>query len=1012
MSFLTFLKKYPGLPAFILVLALFLGVNAAIFISDQREEIAETYHDHIQEELVLMGRMVQEAALRNDLGTVEVFLTEWGRSRDELVEIKARAVNGFTVVHYVREHPAQQTAIHRQPINYRGETLLTLEVAHDLDVLEESLEKVGWKLGSSSLVLTSLLALALWMVLRKTAVLPLEREVAKRLRTESALRESEDRFRALVESTSDWIWELDVEANFTYVSPRVKGILGYEPEEMVRKLTKFDLMPPDEAEKVRGEFKAFVAAAEPFENMINVNLHKDGREVIMESSGRPFFDAEGKVLGYRGIDRDVTARRQAELVAQWTHQVQIIISGLLQISIKPEPLTKQLRKALDLILRIQGPSFQAKGAIFLLDPKDGELVMTVQRGVEKPLQKACARVPVGHCLCGRAASSRWIVFADHVDERHETSFEEMEDHGHYCVPIGSGQEILGVLCLYLETGANRDKREQATLLTITSTLAGIIQRSRLDQDLQRAKEVAEEATRAKSAFLAAMSHDIRTPMNAILGMGEVLQESGLNPDQQNVLKVLTHAGENLLALINDILDLSKVEAGQLQMETVTFDLHELTEGTHHILHRKAQAQGTALTFEIQPACPRFVRGDPQRLRQILLNLLGNGLKFTEKGSVALTVEPLDEERIQFTVRDTGIGIPETSLAGIFDPFRQAEDSTSRRFGGTGLGLSICSRLVKAMDGEIHVESRVDQGSVFRFHVRLPRTEETGMEDKAAHTVRQRERAPRPLEGGGLNILLADDAEDNRLVISAYLKKTPHRVTGVINGEEAVKAFMSGRFDLVLMDIQMPIMNGLEATEKIRAWETEQESQPTPIIALTANAMREDIEKTTAAGCDLHLSKPIRKARLLDIIRGFHPHADPESAPIDDLRSDIEPEASDPGDLDVLKSETLSKLRLDLGGNIDRFLMKFQNNLPTRIQAISDAVKREDSKALANESHRLKGGARTIGAERVAALCHRLEKWGEKGVLTDAVPLISRLEEAGAEVEEALAKALEKALECE
>ncbi len=432
------------------------------------------------------------------------------------------------------------------------------------------------------------------------------------------------------------------------------------------------------------------------------------------------------------------------------------------------------------------------------------------------------------------------------------------------------------------TGLHKDGHEFPLELSLSSwvsrgrtyfsaVLRDITERKRLAEHLQRAKERAEEASRAKSAFLAAMSHDIRTPMNAILGMGEVLRESGLNPEQNRVLNILTHAGESLLALINDILDLSKIEAGQLQMENVPFDLRELTRGTCHILHQKAETGGLTFQYRLQPDSPRVVVGDPQRLRQILLNLLGNAIKFTKRGGVTLTVEPVGADHVRFIVSDTGIGIKPENLDRIFNPFQQAEKFISREFGGSGLGLSICSRLVQAMNSEIEVESEEGRGSLFRFVVRLPRLEKVPAERELAHVTRTTERKKEstgPPPERVLNILLVDDAEDNRMVITAFLRKSPCRLVEVSNGEAAVKAYQSEPFDLVLMDMQMPILDGFGATKRIRDWERAQNRPRIPIIALTANAMKEDIEKAETHGCDLHLSKPVRRSHLLEVINRF------------------------------------------------------------------------------------------------------------------------------------------------
>lgn len=385
------------------------------------------------------------------------------------------------------------------------------------------------------------------------------------------------------------------------------------------------------------------------------------------------------------------------------------------------------------------------------------------------------------------------------------------------------------------------------------------------EELKRAKKDAEIANNAKSEFLASMSHEIRTPMTAMLGMVEFLSDSPLNDDQQKALRILRGSSDNLLVLIDDILDLSKIEAGRLELEEKEFDLDVLITEIGSFMGVSARAKGIELLCNIEPDVPLNVIGDLKRLRQIICNLLGNAIKFTEKGRVDVDVRKRETRggitELEFYVKDTGIGIPEDKIDIIFERFTQADSSTSRNFGGTGLGIAISKLLVEAMAGRIWVESELEKGSTFYFTVKL-RTAEASKGEKA---IKRDVEKKNILWKRSLSILVAEDSEDNINLIHMHLKETPHVVDIVKNGKVAVEKFQTGNYDLVLMDMEMPVMDGYKATEEIRKWEAEKKKKPTPIVALTAHALKEHEQKSMDAGCTGHFTKPFKKQKLLEAI---------------------------------------------------------------------------------------------------------------------------------------------------
>ena len=396
------------------------------------------------------------------------------------------------------------------------------------------------------------------------------------------------------------------------------------------------------------------------------------------------------------------------------------------------------------------------------------------------------------------------------------------------------------------------------ILFLLCSAAALAWQWRLGLRLREARRRAEEANRAKSEFLANMSHEIRTPLNGVVSMADSLARRDLDPQEQEMVDLIRSSGATLERLLSDILDSAKIESGQVTLEPVAFDLEQVVGDVAALWRVKAEDKGVALNVDFDPALSGFVEGDAVRLRQVLNNLVSNALKFTAEGAVSVEVRATNEGRALFRIRDTGVGFDAEQKSRIFVRFQQADGSITRRYGGTGLGLAISTTLVNLMGGALDCESTPGEGAAFWFEIPLP-----GVEALVVVPVTNGD--PVDVSDRPLRILLADDHPANRKVIEIMLAATAMEMVAVEDGQQALDAFRADVFDLVLMDMQMPVMDGLTATRAIRALEREERRIPTPLIMLTANAMAEHVEAGRLAGADGHLTKPVTLASLFDAI---------------------------------------------------------------------------------------------------------------------------------------------------
>jgi hypothetical protein len=517
--------------------------------------------------------------------------------------------------------------------------------------------------------------------------------------------------------------------------------------------------------------------------------------------------------------------------------------------------------------------------------------------------------------------------------------------------------------VHLKLSARAQRNEGGQIIGAQGILHDISLEVSTRDALRVARQTAEQADAAKSAFLANMSHEIRTPMTGILGTADLILDSDLTDEQRRSVELIVASGETLLTIINDILDLSKIEAGQLELEDITFDLHDVLRDTVTLMNTGARNKGISLVLEIRDEVPRNVRGDPTRLKQVLNNLVSNAIKFTATGGVTVAAALLSREgdaaAIAFAVRDTGIGIAPDAIARIFEPFRQADVSTTRTHGGTGLGLSISRRLVELMGGTLEVTSVPGQGSDFHFVIAF------SIVDQAAEPAAPKVSAP--ARHKQLRILIVEDNPVNQQVAGTMLTRRGHHVDIVNNGQEGVDAVARQRYDVVLMDLQMPVLDGLAATAQIRANE---KGARVPIIALTANAASGEREKVIAAGLDDYVAKPFRAN---DLIAAVELAAGPQEL----RQSGIMKAIVDPVDVDIdgLRSELRDAGAEDALGAV---LAVFVADAPTRISVIIDAVAAHDVERISRAAHAYKSSAGTIRALELASLLQKLEATAKEG----------------------------------
>jgi PAS domain S-box-containing protein len=762
----------------------------------------------------------------------------------------------------------------------------------------------------------------------------------------------------IAEHTKDIVIIADAEGRMTWVNAAFTRLTGYSLNECVGQKPGSLLQGPETDPKAAHAMTAAIHQAKPIDIEI-INYSKQGQPYWVEINLYPIKDSAGNVGKFIAVERDITHRKKTddEIRRHKDHLMDSVEQKTQEINTQMR-LFEDQKNLLDQILE------NIPLAIFAKDAQKNYRMVMINRAAEVMFgfKKEHIIGHVDHELFSKEESE----FFREVDEKvmRERKLVDIEVE-----PLTTSRGFRKIhtikIPIYDQNGA------PSLLLGISDDVTDKI---RAQHELYLAKEMAEQATQAKSDFLANMSHEIRTPMNGIIGLTRLLADTTLDRDQEQSVEAILKSSESLLFLLNDILDFSKIEAKQLALENLPVRLPEVLQNIVNLMSPLASKKGLVVNYRYDENAPVVILADPLRLGQIITNLLGNAIKFTENGRVALSVFAQERDvhhdfMFYFVIEDTGIGMPPEVQSQIFKKFTQSDSSTSRKFGGTGLGLAISKNLAEMMGGKVDVVSEVGKGSIFT--VSIPFKKSTAMPAVNYKAQARQHRVSMAEVFSRCRILVVDDHPVNMLFAQKLLKTMGFvRVDTAHNGLEAFEKLTAGGkgFDLVMMDCQMPEMDGFEATRLLREWENKTDNKRTPVIAMTARAMEGDRDLCLQAGMDDYLSKPINPDKLHGALSRWL--SIPESA--GDLKEDDGPPATG-----SYKIVDLSHLELFTEGDLDQ--EKILADIFLRIGAESiDLMSTHQDSEQANDvwrhaSHRLKGSTAQIGAHALSALCLKAEQ---------------------------------------
>jgi len=800
------------------------------------------------------------------------------------------------------------------------------------------------------------------------------RDISDRKQAEDALKEQKEYFESLFKTAPNPIVLLDMKSHVVNVNPAFEKLFGYTLKEIKgEKIEKF-IVPDDGREEAKTIFSRVSRGKNVFCEVLR--KRKDGSLVDVEISGTTISN-RGRKIGYYINYRDNSERKRTE------EELKSLNFELVSSKQQLSAAFQQLIASNTQLIANEKALRQSEELFRLISENAADLIALVDRKGNYLYNSPSFQTLLGYSP--RELLGTWCFNYVHEDNQgevveafqkslrsksgHVIEFRIKDKNGNWRVVETSSNVICGA------TG-------EAEKLVMVSH--DITKRKQTENELQKAKESSESANLAKSEFLANMSHEIRTPLNGIIGYSDLLLDENLSEAQYEFAKVIQSSANYLLDIINEILDLSKIESQGIELDERPFVLKEILNGKIHVIQPRIAEKAIDLSLHISAEVPKILIGDPIRVGQIVLNLLANAAKFTDEGSITLSVKRSEKSHatedlfpLEICVSDTGIGIANEKLEYIFQSFSQVDGSSSRRYEGTGLGLAITERLVTFMGGKVDVQSSLGEGSTFVIMLPLkPYTpgkknylsEASAGSDLYDHDIAKERRKIKKIKTTTPHVLLAEDNEMNWRLFKEILTQIGYKVTIVENGEEALQALAVESFDMILMDMQMPVMDGFETTRRIRQ---NKNFDSLPIIALTAYAMMGDAEKCMEAGCDNYITKPINKKKFISCIRSY----------FDETSEDT-----------TLKEEKYDDLEAEIQKEMAKLKDYYLDNLQSRCQSLEKELELKNYKEISFIGHSIKGSGSSYGFDEISQLGFDIEQAAQKNDLSELKSLIGKFRE--------------------